>query len=117
MGEESYDYYKSAEGGSSDSSGNNSEQEERKVSPEVIHQMRMSPDDLPEEGDDDMDEDMNSCASSVIVPFSQSQLKSSELNDIQRQMLKKESDKRALGESMKKSKPAKIQNQIKLTDA
>ena len=77
----------------------------------------MSPDDLPDEADDDMDEDMNSCASSVIVPFSQAQLKSNELNDIQRQMLKKESDKRAHGESMKKQKPAKIQNQIKLTDA
>ena len=77
----------------------------------------MSPDDLLEEADDDMDEDLNSCASSVIVPFSQAQLKGNELNDIQRQMLKKDSDKRVLNESMKKQKPAKIQNQIKLTDA
>ena len=71
MRQESYDYYKSAEGGSSDSSPNNSDQEERKVSPEIIQRIQMSPDDLPEEADDDMDEDLNSCASSVIVPFAQ----------------------------------------------
>jgi hypothetical protein len=29
-----------------------------------------SPEEMQEEGEDDMDEDMNSCASSVIVPFS-----------------------------------------------
>ena len=93
----SYDYYKSAEGESSDSSPNNSEQahEERKV-PEMIKQMQLmseSPDEHHDEGQDDMDEDQNSCASSVIVPFSQSQLRSSDLNDIQRQMLKKENDR------------------------
>ena len=32
--------------------------------------MSESPDDPHDEGEDDMDEDMNSCASSVIVPFS-----------------------------------------------
>jgi hypothetical protein len=34
-----------------------------------MHMMNESPDELNEEAEDDMDEDLNSCASSVIVPF------------------------------------------------
>lgn len=70
MREGSYEYYKSAEGGSSDSSPHNSEQEERKVQMHQVQVISESPDDLQEEADEDMDEDLNSCASSVIVPFS-----------------------------------------------
>lgn len=74
----------------------------------MIQQMQVlseSPSDLHDDGEDDMDEDLNSCASSVIVPFAQSQIKSAELNDIQRQMMKKENEnaiKRGVGESIKK---------------
>lgn len=91
MRQGSYEFYKSAKGGSSDSSPRNSEKEESKVHMQQVQIMQESPDDLQEEADDDMDEDLNSCASSVIVPYSRAQIQSNELNDIQRQMLKKES--------------------------